>query len=212
MKKGKLFVISGPSGSGKSTIRSRIIGECDNIFYSVSMTTRSPREGEIDGIDYYFVTEREFKDRIKQDLFLEYAHVFNANYYGTPKDKVLEKLERGINVILEIDVEGALNVKKIMPEAILVFITPPSMEVLAERMIKRNTDELDKLLNRFKVAYNELKCMDKYDYIIENDDLDKAIDDFKMIVEGNVIKNVNKIKIDLGNKEEIINKYFKYQK
>lgn len=180
--KGKLIVISGPSGVGKSTIRSRLINEENNFWYSISMTTRKPRCGEIDGVDYYFVSKDCFLENIDNDNLLEYAEVYNDIFYGTPKDKVIEMLDKGINVVLEIDVEGAFIVKKNYPDCILIFIAPPSEDVLEHRLRSRNTDSEDKIIERIKKAKYELSFKEKYDYIVINDDVDKCLEELKDIV------------------------------
>lgn len=180
--KGKLIVISGPSGVGKSTIRSRLINESDIFWYSISMTTRAPRCGEVDGVDYYFVSKEEFLDNINNDNLLEYAEVYKDVFYGTPKDKVVEMLDKGINVVLEIDVEGAFNVKKNYPDAILIFIAPPSEDDLEIRLRSRNTDSEDKIIERISKAKYELSFKEKYDYIIINDEIDKCVEALKNIV------------------------------
>ena len=180
MRKGKFVIISGPSGVGKGTICNVLLKELD-AWYSVSMTTRSIREGEIDGVNYYFINKDEFKKRINDGLLLEY-NIYNDNYYGTPKDKVLEKLDEGIDVILEIEVNGARNIKKIFPDAILIYIAPPSMEILKERLIGRGTEDLETIEKRLKIAEDEMKQVDFYDYVIVNDNLDKAISDVKKVI------------------------------
>ena len=180
MKKGKFIIISGPSGVGKGTICDVLLKEL-NAWFSVSMTTRGIREGEVDGVNYYFISKEEFKKRIDDGQLLEY-NIYNDNYYGTPKDKVLEKMEDGINVLLEIDVNGARNVKNIFPDALLIYIAPPSIEVLRERLINRGTEEIDVIENRLKIAEEELKQVDFYDYVIVNDDLDEAINRVKDII------------------------------
>lgn len=180
MKKGKLIIISGPSGVGKGTICDVLLKEL-NAWYSVSMTTRNIREGEIDGINYYFISKEEFKKRIDDGQLLEY-NIYNDNYYGTPKDKVLEKLEQGINVFLEIDVNGARNIKNMFSDALLIYIAPPSIEELRERLINRKTDDLKTIENRMKIASEELKQVDFYDYVVVNDDLDEAIESVRNII------------------------------
>ena len=180
MRKGKFIIISGPSGVGKGTICNVLLKEL-NAWYSVSMTTRNIREGEVDGINYYFISKDEFKKRIDDGLLLEY-NVYNDNYYGTPKDKVLEKLEEGVDVILEIEVNGARNIKKIFPDTLLIYIAPPSMEILKERLIGRGTEDLETIEKRLRIAEVEMKQVDFYDYVIVNDDLDKAISDVKRVI------------------------------
>ena len=182
MKKGKFIIVSGPSGVGKGTICDRLIKELD-AWYSVSMTTRDMRDGEVDGINYYFISKEEFKKRIDEGKLLEY-NIYNDNYYGTPKDKVLEKLEEGKNVFLEIDVNGARNIKNIFADALLIYIAPPSIEELRERLISRGTEDIETINNRLIIAEEELKQIDFYDYVVVNDDLEDAINKTKNIILG----------------------------
>ena len=175
--KGKLYVISGPSGTGKGTICAAILKEIGNEF-SVSMTTRSPRPGEVHGKEYYFVTKEEFEANIAAGGFLEYATVFD-NYYGTPKEMVINRLERGCNVILDIDVQGGLNVKKAMPEAVLIFILPPSLEVLRSRLEGRGTESREDVEKRLGQAVNEIKLIGEYDYSIVYDVLEESVQTIK---------------------------------
>lgn len=172
--------MSGPSGVGKGTICNTLMQELD-AWYSVSMTTREIREGEVDGVNYYFISKEEFKKRIDEGKLLEY-NIYNDNYYGTPKDKVLKKLEEGKNVFLEIDVNGARNIKKLFPNAILIYVAPPSIEELRNRLISRGTEEMDVIEKRLKIAEEELKQIDFYDYVVVNDDLDKAISKVREII------------------------------
>ena len=180
MKKGKFIVISGPSGVGKGTICKRLFKEL-NAWYSVSTTTREPREGESNGINYYFISKEEFKKRIDDGEFLEY-NIYNDNYYGTSKKVVLEKINQGINVFSEIDVNGAFNIKKIFPDALLIYFAPPSMETLRERLINRGTENIDTIEARLKIAEEEMKKIDFYDYVVINDELEKAIDEVRNII------------------------------
>lgn len=179
-KKGKLYVISGPSGTGKGSICTEILKEIGNEF-SVSMTTRSPRPGEVDGKEYFFVTKEEFEANIAKGGFLEYATVFD-NYYGTPKEMVINRLERGRNVILDIDVQGGLNVKKAMPEAVLIFILPPSLEVLRSRLEGRGTESREDIEKRLGQAINEIKLIGEYDYYIVNDVLAESVQAIQSIM------------------------------
>ena len=172
-KKGRLYVISGPSGTGKGTVCRELLKEIGNEF-SVSMTTREPREGETDGKDYYFVTREVFLENIEAGNFLEYATVFD-NLYGTPKDMVINRLERGRNVLLDIDVQGGLQVKKAMPEAVLIFILPPSLAELRRRLEGRGTETKEKVEKRLGQALDEIRLIGEYDYYIVNDNLDEAV-------------------------------------
>lgn len=178
---GRLFVISGPSGAGKGTICKKLLKAVD-ISLSTSMTTRSPRPGEVDGKDYYFVTVEEFEEKIKNDGMLEYARVFD-NIYGTPKDMVIKQLEKGRDIILEIDVQGGLQVKKKMPEqAVLVFVLPPDLATLRQRIVNRGTETEDVIDKRFSEALNEIKLIGEYDYYLVNDELDDAVYDLQAII------------------------------
>ena len=180
MKKGKYIVISGPSGVGKGTICNKLFKEL-NAWYSVSTTTRSPREGEVDGVNYFFITKEEFLKKIEAGEFLEYNY-YNENYYGTSKKIVLEKMDQGVNVFSEIDVNGARNIKKIFPDALLIYIAPPSMEELRKRLVGRGTDPIERINQRLAIAEEEMKQVDFYDYVVVNDDLEKATNQVKEII------------------------------
>ncbi|MEG0584853.1 MAG: guanylate kinase [Christensenellaceae bacterium] len=179
-KKGSLIVISGPSGCGKGTIVEKLI-EDKNIEISVSCTTRNPRPHEKDGVNYFFKTQDEFDVMVKNDDFLEYANVFGCSY-GTPKQRVLERLADGKNVILEIDVQGAMQVKQNYPQAIMIFIMPPSEEELLKRLRGRATETEEQINKRFGKARSEMALVDKYDYKVVNDDLDAAVAQVKEII------------------------------
>ena len=180
---GKLFVISGPSGAGKGTIVNAVMDQADpsGTALSISMTTREPRPGEEDGVNYFFVTKEEFRRQIEAGGFLEYAEVYD-HYYGTPKSKVVEKLNQGRDVILEIDIQGALNVKKAFPEGVLIFILPPSMEVLRNRLTGRGTDAPEVIERRLSKTRVELTFIDRYDYGVVNGDLEEAVETVQAIM------------------------------
>lgn len=201
--KGLLIVVSGPSGAGKDTICQKLIKENSNIWMSISMTTRKPRPLEKDGVDYFFVSSEEFENKINDNTFLEYAS-YNDNYYGTPKDKVEEKLNEGKDVILVIDINGAINIKKIIPSALFIFIMPPDMETLKNRLIGRKTESKDKVVERFITAYNEVNNYKKYNYVVVNDKVEDAVNKVKSIIQSEKCR-VDRIEdIYLGNKEELI--------
>lgn len=181
-QRGLLIVISGPSGVGKGTVRKALFDmKNHNLVYSVSMTTRSPRENEVDGRDYFFVTRDEFEKNIQEDKFLEWAE-FVGQYYGTPKDKVEEFLEQGKEVVLEIEVEGALQVREKMKDAVFIFIVPPSKKALYDRLKSRGTEAPEIIEQRFKKAENEFNLAYKYDYIVVNDDVNNAADRIMAII------------------------------
>lgn len=172
--KGNLIVISAPSGAGKGTVIDGVMKINNNLWLSVSMTSRNMRSNDIPGETYFFVSKEEFEERIKEGVFLEYA-IYNGNYYGTPKDKIQEKLDQGIDVILEIEIQGALKVKELVPDAIFIFILPPSMKELRRRLVNRGTDSKEKVLERFKTAYKEINEVTKYNYVVINDEVEKAV-------------------------------------
>lgn len=179
---GLLIVLSGPSGVGKGTVRKALFeSEGHNFTYSISMTTRQPREGEVDGEDYYFVTREEFEKRIEEGKFLEYAE-FVGNYYGTPIDKVEQNIADGKEVVLEIEVEGARQVKEKMPDAVFIFIAPPSFNALYERLKRRGTERQEVITERLAKARRELRLMNDYDYIVINDEVNNAADRIRAII------------------------------
>ena len=177
---GKLFIISGPSGAGKGTICKRLI-EDTKVEISVSMTTRNPRPGEVDGVSYYFTTKEEFEKEIRRGGFLEHAEVY-GHYYGTPKAKVLEKLAAGIDVLLEIDIQGALHVKNAYPNGIFIFILPPSMAELRKRITGRGSETEEAINLRLSQTLKEVSYIDKYDYCVVNGELEEAVSRVKAIV------------------------------
>lgn len=173
-KRGKLYVISGPSGVGKGTLVSKLLDMRDDVVLSISATTRSPRPGEVDGKNYFFLTKEKFKDLIDADGFIEWAE-YASNFYGTPLDFVEEQLAAGKNVILEIEVQGAFQVKEKLPDATLIFIEPPSMDELERRIIGRGTESEDVIESRMRTARVEMERKMEYDIAVMNDDVDSAV-------------------------------------
>ena len=190
--------------AGKGTICERLKEHNKNIWLSTSMTTREPRGNEKNGVEYFFVTEEEFKKKIEEDGFLEYAIVHNNKYYGTPKDKIADKLNEGKDVILEIDIQGALEIQEKINDALFIFIMPPSMEILKDRLIKRNTESEDKVLERFKTAYKEINEVTKYNYVVINDRIDVATSKVEAIITAEKCRVDRIEEVDLDNKEEVI--------
>ncbi|SCL97325.1 Guanylate kinase [Bacillus cytotoxicus] len=179
-----LIVLSGPSGVGKGTVRKELFSHKDTQFhYSISVTTRKPREGEIDGIDYFFKEREEFEEMIRNDQLLEWAE-FVGNYYGTPIDYVEKTLSEGKDVFLEIEVQGAMQVKKAFPEGVFIFLAPPSLSELKNRIVGRGTETEEVIANRLTVAKEEIEMMDAYDYVVENDKVELACERIKAIVVG----------------------------
>ena len=199
MSRGNLFIISGPSGTGKGTICNEFLKH-DDVYLSVSVTTRNKRNEEIDGVTYIYDTVEGFKKRIENDLMLEWAQ-YGENYYGTPKDIVEEKLNSGINVILEIEVQGAIKVKEKMPDAIMIFIVPPSMKELKKRLELRGREGLDEINKRLLIAKGEMEKANRYNYIVVNDDLDESIKAVRKIIDKRkkAITFVNDLLEELDN-------------
>ena len=183
MNKGVLVVVSGFSGAGKGTVMKALLERYDNYALSISATTRNPRPGEEDVKAYFFRTREEFEQMIKEDALLEYAQ-YVENYYGTPRSYVEEMLEQGKDVILEIEIQGAMKVKEKIPEAVLVFVTPPSMEELRNRLIGRNTETMEVIESRLRRASEEAEGIENYDYLLVNDDLDVCVQDLHNIIQS----------------------------
>ncbi len=183
-KKGQLIVVSGPSGVGKGTVLKEYLNSRDGIAYSVSATTRQPRPGEENGIHYYFLSREEFERTAAEGGMLEYAS-YNGNYYGTPKAPVEQQRNQGNDVVLEIEVQGALQVKKSCPDALLIFVAPPSFEELKNRLTGRQTEDAKTVENRLNIARQELKCAGEYDYIIVNDTVEQAVRRLEQIISAN---------------------------
>lgn len=179
-EKGLLIVLSGPSGVGKGTVRKKLFDQSTNLQYSISVTTRTPREGEVDGTDYFFRSREQFEDMIANNKLLEWAE-YVGNYYGTPVDYVNEQLESGKDVFLEIEVKGALQVRKSFPEGVFIFLVPPTLSELRNRIVGRGTESEDIVDNRMEVAKSEMEMMDLYDYVVENDHVDLACERIKAI-------------------------------
>ena len=171
--RGLLIVVSGASGTGKGTVCKKILDQSPNIAYSISATTRNPRPGEVNGREYYFLSQDEFKTWISEEKFLEYAEVY-GNFYGTPLNKIEERLNRGEDILLEIDVQGALNVKRKCPEGVYIFLLPPSLDELKRRIEGRGTESPESLARRLKNAVAEIKIGLEYDYVVVNDTIDNA--------------------------------------
>lgn len=186
--KGKIFVLSSPSGGGKTTLAQQLLETTSNMVRSISMTTRAPRNGEQDKIDYHFVTNKEFLDLVKKDGFLEYANVFDQ-YYGTPKAFVEKNQNKGKDILLLIDVQGAEQIRRHCREAILIFIMPPSMSVLQDRLKNRSTDTDHEIKKRLEVAKDEISQAKLYDYIVINSNLKQAEKDLKAIITAERLKN-----------------------
>ena len=182
-KRGKVFIVSGPSGCGKTTVLTEVYRHYDNFHFSVSATTRRPRPGETDGVEYFFITEEKFDDMVEKGEFLEHARYARCSY-GTPRGPVEEKLAQGVDVFMDIEVQGAKQVKAAMPEAVSIFIAPPSLEVLERRLRGRATDDEDKILIRLDTAKREIAESVHYDHVVVNDDYVRAAGEILDIIHG----------------------------
>ena len=201
---GQLIIISAPSGAGKGSVISGLLERNKmNLWLSVSTTSRQPRSNDIPGVTYNFVSKEEFEKLIEEDYFLEYTN-YVGNYYGTPKQAIKEKLDQGIDVILEIEIEGAMNIKKLVPEALFIFIMPPSLKTLVTRLKNRKTDSKDKIIERFHTAYKEINEVTKYNYVVVNDELEDAIDKVESILKAEKCRVDRIEEVYLDTKEEEI--------
>ncbi len=201
-KRGNLIIISGTTCAGKGTVIKHLLERL-----SISYTSRPKRGSEIDGKDYYFVTPEEFEAKIKNNDFLEYAQVQYGCYYGTPKSEIAEKLNAGLDVILEIDVEGAKQIKELNPETILIFIMAPSMEIVKERIKSRNTEDSEQIIKRFKRAYQEINEINKYNYVVINDVVDTAVSKVEAILLSEKCRVDRIEEIEMESEEEIIHEF-----
>lgn len=194
MKKGTFFVLSGPSGSGKGTVLQEVLRKSDRIVYSVSATSRSPRAGEVDGINYYFKSRDEFETLIKADAFIEYTETY-GNYYGTLKSEVEKAIVNGKNIILEIDPVGARNVRAHYPDAVLMFLVAPDLEVLSSRLSGRGSESAETFKIRHDAALSEMENATLYDYVVVNDFVERAADDILAIIRAENLRTKNSIEI-----------------
>ena len=203
MDGGFLLVLSGPSGSGKGTVSEALMKNNDDIIFSTSVTTRTPRPGEVNGENYFFATREEFEKMVENDELLEHAFV-HTNYYGTPKKFVFDEIEKGEIVLLEIDVQGALQVKKKYKEAVFIFLIPPTMDELKSRLVKRDTETEDELETRYRNAFKELDFVGEYDYFVINDVIDNAVNDIETIIAAEKlrVKRHKDIKKEVQAEEE----------
>lgn len=182
MDKGKLFIISGPSGTGKGTICKKLLETDPNLRLSVSVTTRAPREGEVDGREYHFITEERYMELLEEGGLLEHASVYGKTMYGTPREPVMDWLEQGTDVILEIDVQGAFQVRENYPDCILIFILPPSMEELRSRILNRGSETEETMAARLGEAQREIDLSERYDYRVVNGELEQAVAEVRQII------------------------------
>lgn len=191
MSRGILTVVSGFSGAGKGTLMKALMSQYDNYALSISCTTRNPREGEVDGVHYFFKTKEEFETMIAENGFLEHAQ-YVGNYYGTPKAYVEEMLEQGKDVILEIEIQGALNVRNLVPDVLLLFVTPPSAEELERRLVSRGTETPEVIRSRMNRAVEEAEYMDRYDYLVINDDLATCVKEMHELIQAQKNRTSNR--------------------
>ena len=205
--RGDLIIISGTTCAGKGTVIERLLERNKNLALSISYTSRPKRENELDKVDYYFVTKEEFERKIKAGDFLEYAKVQYEAYYGTPKKEVIDLLNSGKDVILEIDVQGAKQIKKIYPETVLIFIMAPSMSEVKKRIKMRGMENNEQIIARFKVAYNEINEINQYNYVVVNDDLEMAVKKVEAILISEKLRVDRIEEVSVENEEEIIHEF-----
>ena len=194
-RKGLLLVVSGPSGAGKGTICKALLNKNDQIKLSVSATTRKPRNGEVHRVNYFFIEKEEFTKMIENGEFLEYAQIYD-NFYGTPKAAIIECLEKGQDVILEIEMQGARQIKEVYPEGVFIFVLPPSLEELKSRIVGRGTETQEEIEKRFSCAFEEINQIVNYDYFIVNEDIEKSVSDVEAIIcaeKNKVTRYINNI-------------------
>lgn len=201
MAQGFLLIISGPAGTGKGTVCKELLDRNNDIMFSVSATTRKPRIGEVEGVNYHFIEEEKFETMIEEDEFLEHAYV-HTNYYGTPKGFVMDEIEKGEIVLLEIDVQGALQVKKNYSEAVFIFLLPPTMEELKSRIVKRGTESEEDINTRFENAFKELDFVGEYDYFVINDKIEDAVANVEAIIKAERLR----VKRHSDIKDKVISK------
>ena len=201
---GQLIVISAPSGAGKGSVIDGLLErDSNNRWLSVSTTSRLPRANDVPGKTYNFVSKEEFEKLIEEDYFIEYTN-YAGNYYGTPKEAIRKKLDQGIDVILEIEIEGASNIKKIIPEALFIFIMPPSLKTLVTRLKNRKTETKDKIIERFHQAYKEINSVTKYNYVVVNDELEDTVNTIEAIIKAEKCRVDRIEEVYLDTKEEEI--------
>ncbi len=205
-KRGDLIIISGTTCAGKGTVIKKLLENHNDIVLSVSYTSRKKREHEVDGVDYYFVTREEFEEKIKNGDFLEYNE-YAINYYGTPRKEVVEQLDKGKDVVLEIEVNGAKKIKEKYPETVLIFIMAPSMEEVKRRIKMRGAENNEQILARFKTAYNEINQVNNYNYVVVNDDLEEAVHKVESILVSEKLRVDRIEEIFVENQEEIIHEF-----
>ena len=203
-KTGELIIISGTTCAGKGTIINRLLNELSTITLSTSYTSRPIRPNEIEGKDYYFISREKFEEKIKNGDFLEYAKVRYGEYFGTPKQEVIDLLNKGKDVILEIDVQGAQIIKQHFPNTLLIFILAPSMEEVKKRILNRKTETKEQIIDRFKTAYKEINEVNKYNYVVINDDIDRAVEKVKSIIISNKCRVDRIEELSVENEEEFM--------